>query len=216
MGRVNAELAADWVGCLMAQKLGIASPDVEIADVSGEALMTAPGEVRSWAEPGPAFASLQIIGSVAAQSDSQLLEFATPDNIGMMFALDVWLEVLDRKKPDGIWNALVHTSDGGLRVIDFGKCLSPCFFPILGSKVDQPVPNYPLAVRRSGSIQAALEVASRIETMAADDIKEIVTSIPARWIDEEVRQRIADFLVDRSLHLGPVCAQMHERDPKWT
>ncbi|MFN8557450.1 MAG: hypothetical protein U0531_08890 [Dehalococcoidia bacterium] len=49
-----------------------------------------------------------------------------------MYALDTWLETLDRRRPDGIWNALIDLNDGGLAVIDFGKCLTPCFAVILG------------------------------------------------------------------------------------
>ena len=53
-----AELAADWLGALLAHRIGIPTPEVAIAEVDAESLATAPESVRAWGRPGAAFASM--------------------------------------------------------------------------------------------------------------------------------------------------------------
>ena len=125
------ELAADWIGSLLAHRLEIPCPAVEIANLSAAALATAPPAVREWGKPGPAFASQELVASKAIDSDHELVNIARRDGgaaatLGSLYALDIWLEVLDRQKPDGSWNLLRDLSADSLCVIDFGKGLTSC------------------------------------------------------------------------------------------
>src|SRR5262249_30704513 len=132
LGLSATELAADWVGSLLAHRLGLPCPPVDIVNVSERALRTAPEDVQAWARPGPAFASKLVQPANSGLTDIDVVELP-PEMLGTMYALDTWLEVLDRRKPDGIWNLLQDLSDASYLVLDFGKCLAPCLQSILGS-----------------------------------------------------------------------------------
>jgi len=125
-GLSAGELAADWIGSLLAQRLGLRCPAVAVAQVSARALSTAPPTVQAWAQPGPAFASRLVEDVLAGLTDADLL-VAPADDLGMMYALDAWLEVLDRRKPDGIWNALKDVSDGRLVVLAMARACHPAY-----------------------------------------------------------------------------------------
>jgi hypothetical protein len=218
-GRSDTELAADWIGCILALKLGIPCPAVDICDVSGEALSTAPLDVQEWARPGPAFASRELTLSVAAQTDDDVLRFASAEFLGSVFALDSWLEILDRKKPDGIWNLLIPMDayghdTGHTMVLDFGKGLTSCMLPVFGEPV-RLVPGYPLAIRRAASIAEAVHVANEIAKFTYDDIRQIVGSVPGTWIDNSARDRIVTHLTENMIGLHDLCQQLHDLEPRW-
>jgi hypothetical protein len=204
MGLANAELAADWIGSLLAHRLGVPCPEVAIASVTTEALATAPEAVRGWARPGPAFASALVEPAVSGLTDPDLVEFPT-EVLGAMYALDVWLEVLDRRKPDGVWNVLEDKRDGSLVVLDFGKSLTPCFEYVIGGDDDPILPPYPPLVRRAASLPAALETCASIETLDDNDIEETVASVPIAWLEVGIRERINRFLRRRAGLVRGLC-----------
>lgn len=156
MGKNNGELIGDWVGCLLAQALGLRAPMVDIADVDVAALQTTPRSVSAWAKPGPAFASRYMGDSQNVPSDKAVLDLCSGDFIGALYAVDTWLEVLDRKKPDGTWNLLRRNAanDSNPYVIDFGKCMAECLFsgPVRAPETMRPV-HYPALIRHAASLE---------------------------------------------------------------
>ena len=199
-GLSAGELAADWIGSLFAQRVGLRCPAVAIAQVSPVALSTAPADVQAWARPGPAFASRLVEQAIAGLSDADILTVPAED-LGGMYALDASLEVLDRRKPDGIWNALKDSTDGRLVVLDFGKSLSPCLHIVLGADDDLIAPDYPPDVRRAADLAAAVRVCATIESIEPAEIEQIVASVPGEWLADAPRQRVVRFLTERA---GPV------------
>jgi hypothetical protein len=211
MGLATAELAADWIGSILAHRLGVPCPAVAIASVTAEALATAPEAVQGWARPGPAFASALVEPAESGLEDPKLVEFPA-EALGAMYALDAWLEVLDRRKPDGVWNVLEDKRDGSLIVLDFGKSLTPCFGFVIGSG-DEPVPPaYPPLVRRAASLEAALEMCAAIERLDDNDIEEIVSSVPTAWLDVATREKIGRFLRRRAGLVRGLCERWLAED----
>lgn len=214
-GVAPAELAADWIGCALALRLGIPTPLVEIANVSIEALSTAPDDVRAWARPGPAFASQEVHRSNGGIFDDTIAKLETegPSNadfLGALYALDCWLEVLDRRKPDGSWNLLHDLDTNSLCAIDFGKSLTPCFGLVLGADPTPILPNYPSSIRRIASRAHALSVCAMIEGLNTNEVTTFVTSVPSAWIESSTRSRILEFLSGRAHLIRPACERLGE------
>ena len=204
MGLSVGELAADWIGSRLAQRVGVRCPPVEIAPVTPAVLLDAPAELRAWARPGPAFASRLIEPVRAGLTDADLASVPAAD-LGKMYALDAWLEVLDRRKPDGIWNALKDESDGSLVVLDFGKSLSPCLQFVIGGGDDLIEPAYPAAVLAAADINAALDLCATIESVSQTEVERIVAEMPADWASDATRLRIVRFLVERAGRIRELC-----------
>jgi hypothetical protein len=146
MGKADAELAADWIGSLLAHRLGLQCPAVDIAVLSEEALQTAPSDIRGWARLGPAFASREVFPVVPGISTGALIGAGDPVQLAVMYVLDVWLDVLDRHRPDGSWNLLMQQTPPGFFVIDFGKGLTSCLVPLIGWPAGVAAGRYPKSV----------------------------------------------------------------------
>jgi hypothetical protein len=129
--------------------------------------------------------------------------------LGRLYALDTWMEVLDRRKPEGVWNLLNDTATGAIIVIDFGKALAPALsvLPVLEpDKIVQP--SYSPAVILAADVESALDTCDTIEKIPAQEIEEIVGSVPAHWLDDESRTAIVEFLMDRRKVLRAACNGM--------
>jgi hypothetical protein len=203
-GLSASELAADWIGSRLAHRLGLRSPVVALASVSPAALLSAPPDIQAWARPGPAFASKLVASATAGLTDTDLARMPAAD-LGAMYALDAWLEVLDRRKPDGIWNALRDGGDGGLVVLDFGKSLSPCLQVLFGAGDELVEPDYPTDVRQAADVSAALRVCATIEVMPRAEVEQIVASVPGEWLADALRPRVARFLMERAGRVRELC-----------
>ena len=132
------------------------------------------------------------------------------DFLGSLYALDTWLEVLDRQKPDGKWNLLLNTEDGNLFVIDFGKALAPCLQQTLVLGPDEVVPPacYSPNVRAKASKAAAVATCDIIERIEEQELTEIAASVPAAWIESAKRGELAAFLRTRQPQVRGICDQM--------
>jgi hypothetical protein len=137
-------------------------------------------------------------------TDADLCTFPGAD-LGRMYALDAWLEVLDRRKPDGIWNALKSHDEGSLIVLDFGKSLLPCLHFVIGAGDDVIEPNHPAEVRQTADLPAALDLCATIESVSQAEIEQIVAEIPAEWVPDATRPRIVRFLVERAGRVRDLC-----------
>ena len=206
MGLSAGELAADLIGSMLAQGLGLPSPPVAVAQVSSAALRTSPPDVQQWARPGPAFASRWLQGVVSGLTDASVAALPAAD-LGRMYALDAWLEVLDRRKPDGIWNVLQAAEDGSLIVLDYGKSLTPCLQFVIGGSDEVLEPAYPASVRRAASLPDALEACDTIESVTRDELERIVAEVPDAWITDETRSKVVRFLADRAGRVREVCGR---------
>ena len=209
-----AELAADWIGSLLAHRVGLYCPSVDVASVSAEALSTAPPGVQAWARPGPAFASKELRNCKPIDSEYELVSMARRDDgaaetLGRLYALDAWLDVLDRQKPDGSWNLLRDNSTGDLCVIDFGKSLTSCLLPVLGT-VSPPIdPPYPTGAKLVADGRAALMACATIESIGSTELEEMISSVPSAWVDVSTRPKVADFLCERAALVRDSCRGMH-------
>lgn len=216
MGRGNSELIGDWVGCLLAKALNLPTPVVDIADVSAEAIATCPDDVQSWALPGPAFASGYLSDTQGIPSDRAAVDLCSSEFLGSLYAVDTWLEVLDRKKPEGTWNLLRRNAedDSNAYVIDFGKCMAECLFPPVLAPGTMFPPAYPPLVRQAASLDAALATSLAIERVADDFVDEVVGSIPSAWLaDDQLRGKIASFLTTRRTRVSEACGKLKEGLP---
>lgn len=202
-GASPAELAADWIGTLLARRAGLRCPESDIADVTTGALANAPADIQEWARPGPAFAS-RLLRANSGLIDAQVVQF-TADELGAMYAVDTWLEVLDRRRPDGIWNVMEGLQSGELWVLDFGKSLAPCLVPLVIAGDEIVEPNYPSVVRRKASVSSAMATCDIIESLTAEEIAEVVVSAPARWISDAERRCVVRFLAGRAARVRQVC-----------
>lgn len=204
MGRANAELAADWIGSSLAGALGLRCPDVDIAIVPEDAIATLPADVRSWARPGPAFAS-RFLGRVTSGLVDPDISHHPRDVLGGVYALDLWLEVLDRRRPDGTWNLLEDLTDGSLWVMDFGKSLTPCLHVMFGAADAVTPPAISGAILSAFALSGALDVCTMIENMSEETIATTVAAVPSEWLDGGVRQRIVRFLQTRAGQVRAAC-----------
>ena len=212
MGKADKELAADWVGSVLAHRLGLHTPEVAVADVTREALMTAPDDIRSWAQSGPAFATRELADATAVSSNSDVIAAGSPKDLGMMYALDAWLDVVDRRKPDGVWNILIDTASGRLHVLDFGKGLASFMFGTAEPTCD---PLYPASVMFAASMATALTTCDAIEAITEQDLAEIVSSIPVAWLSTSQRSNLVPFLTSRIGCVREACWRLGEVRPPW-
>lgn len=211
MGKNRPELIGDWVGCLLAAHLRLPTPEVDIADVDQEAIETCPRGITSWARPGPAFASRYVGDSQDVPNDRAVVNLCSGEFLGGLYAMDTWLEVLDRKKPEGNWNLIRRNAEGDSQAyaIDFGKCMAECLFPPLLDPNTIATPSYPIVVRQAAFTSAAISKAKEIADLSATVIDEVVASIPAVWIDDESgRECIREFLRRRQLKIVDACGDL--------
>ncbi len=197
MGRSDIELAADWIGSLLAQRLAVPCVKVDIASMSAEALQSAPSDIRAWAAAGPAFASEELLNCTPPTSDTAVASASNRQELGKLYALDAWLEVLDRRKPDGTWNLLLETESWRFYAVDFGKCLA---LPLLGTAVLDPapcIPKYPEVVRRAADRQLGVMTCQDIDAIDDGELDEIVRSVPPKWLTAPRRHEVVKFLIDR-------------------
>ena len=212
MGSSVAELAADYAGSYLAHRLELRCPQFDVAGVTREALQTAPDHVQAWAHVGPAFASRELIHSQSGLTDDDIAAKCEPEMLGAMFALDAWLDVLDRKNAN-IWNALLETDDSRIYVIDYGKGLTPCLQKLLERPTDMSLvqaPKYPGSIRLLASLDAARAACATIEGLGRVELRELANSIPADWMSQDSRGCIVEFLTLRQEHVRAVCEQMRE------
>jgi len=198
MGSVpSIELAADGVGSCFAKMLGVPCPCAEVCEVDLDALTTAPADVRVWAQPGPAFASEWLVNTKNPASLYDLSRVSNSALFARLHVLDAWLEVLDRRKPDGSWNLLIDTttSSGTFVAIDFGKSLTPCFGQVISGA--QWIDNFPAELRELKASTELAEGLRLLSDMLDADISSVVDAIPAAWINEKQRQAVRQFLLDR-------------------
>lgn len=217
MGKNGGELIGDWVGCLLARALGLRTPAVDVAEVDEEALQTAPASVRAWAKPGPAFASAYMSDSQNVPSDKAVLDLCPGDFVGALYAVDTWLEVLDRKKPEGTWNILRRdvAGDSNPYAIDFGKCIAECLFsvPVTKPAIMRPA-RYPTLVRQAASLEAALAMANSIAALDEQLLADVIASIPFPWLSKiDQRNCILSFLTSRKARVRTICGQLKEGLP---
>ncbi|TAK66335.1 MAG: hypothetical protein EPO22_03875 [Dehalococcoidia bacterium] len=210
LGLARGELVADWVGSCLAHRLEIRCPPIDIADVSIDALRTAPAEIQKWARPGPAFASREIVTAKSGLRDAEIVEGAGAEMLGAMYALDTWLEVLDRRVA-GVWNALLDTDSQEIYAIDFGKGLTPCLHKLIGHPIDTTrvqEANYGSAAKAAASKSSSLDTCARIEGLNRTELEEICISVPSAWIDEPTRAQVVEFLVGRQPGVRAVCSRL--------
>ncbi|MHB8577653.1 MAG: HipA family kinase [Dehalococcoidia bacterium] len=214
MGKADRELVSDWIGSLLAHRLKLHTPEVAVVEVTAEALRTAPQNIQSWARPGPAFASREIAAASPITSSGDLISFGSPEELGAMYALDSWLDVVDRRKPDGVWNLLLDTSVSQLNVLDFGKGLSSYMFIMFGAQRTCD-PLYPSSVMFAASMEAALVTCDAIERISEVDLTDMVCSAPATWLTETERAGIVPFLLERLGCARAACEQLGKVKPPW-
>jgi hypothetical protein len=202
MGKSNGELAADWIGSALATHLDVPCPQPDIANVSAEALETAPTTIKEWAVPGPAFAT-KYIRAGDVDSWPQLSRMPIP-SLAMLVALDTWLEVLDRRKPEGDWNLIIDSADGRPLVLDFGKSLTPCLYHILGTPDGIPLEGHPALIHLDVAPHLP-DACLAIEGLAEEEVKAIVMSCPQEWISEQAKLCAIEFLLSRQARMYELC-----------
>lgn len=205
MGKADNELAADWIGCLLAHELELPCPKVEIANVTADALATAPAEIRAWAKPGPAFASRELSHVNPGFRTPLLLRRARIEDLSTLYVLDSWLDVLDRYRPDNTWNLLLRNGPDGLAIIDFGKGLSSCFFPIFGQQSGSLAPRYPKGVTSLLHRVVIADTCAKIQVIPQDHLVDLVRSVPVQWLDTAKKSCVEQLLIDRRERLMERC-----------
>jgi hypothetical protein len=217
MGKSRAELVGDWVGCLLASTLGLRTPEVSIVEVDADALSTCPAPVMAWATPGPAFASRYLSDTRELLGDRAVVDGCPGEFLGSLYALDTWLEVLDRKKPEGSWNLIKRNAEGDANayVIDFGKCMAPCLFPpVLGPEEIRPPASYSASVRRAADLKSAVDTAASIGELPDASVRDVCASIPQAWLaSDEQRTNIETFLLSRRQGVVATCRRLKEDLP---
>jgi len=134
------------------------------------------------------------------------IALATPAELARLVALDTWLEVLDRRKPDGVWNLLIDNSNvpSRLVVIDYGFSLSGPLHPggMLGG--GEITPQFPKELRLALSEPDMDGACDEISTINPADLQTLVQSFPADWgIADDTRQAILNYLTSRRADLKP-------------
>lgn len=205
MGRANAELAADWIGSLLAHRLQLPCPEVRIANVSTGAFETLPPHLRHSAQPGPAFASREVSPASPIDSTAALLDAIDGELLARLYVLDRWLEVLDRYRPDGSWNLLRQPA--GLAVIDFGKALSSCFVRLLGPPSGNPVGRYPNSVTIQFPTDVIAQTCANIRATSDDELAALVASVPPQWLSAEQKTCALALLLERRGRIEALCEQ---------
>jgi hypothetical protein len=177
-------LCADWIGTVIASRVGVSVLPCELVEVDQDAVngMPAGSEPRRWARPGVAFAT-RYVKAQPVSGMATILSHSTSLDRMLIVATDTWLDVLDRKKPGlGEWNLLVDVGSKPQRmvVIDFGMGLGELLGPpILGS--------VPMAARIPAEWLLHLDprevdlVLNDVGAVPRAEIETVVRSLPAEW-----------------------------------
>ncbi len=94
-------LAVDWVGHCLAAQLDVPIVEPSLVSVPQEALDTAPDSVRQWAKPGVAFGTKFLRLATTIAGLDQLTPCRNVGLLGSLHVVDVWMDILDRKKAEG-------------------------------------------------------------------------------------------------------------------
>ena len=202
-------LVADYLGSALAWRLGVPVFECALVQVSEIALSTAPHEVQSWARPGIAFGSRYQVATANLPELNviDVIALASPAQIARLVALDTWLEVLDRRKPDGMWNLLADNSSNPshLVVIDYGLSLSEPLQPVTILAAAQEIrPQFPETFRACVSETDVEAACDEIFAISEGELRATVNSVPAEWgASDKTRQAILDYLMSRKPKLKP-------------
>lgn len=177
-------LCADWLGTMIAALVDVPVIECSLVEVVDDALATMPrgSTARAWAQPGVAFGSRYVIDSKNVTGQDVIMGLASSLDLARIVATDTWLDVLDRRKPQGQWNLLLLTGeeDNRLVTIDYGLALGELLGPpILGRvSMDARCPEEWRPHLRGEDLDLA---ASAIKSVARTDLESLVSTVPSSW-----------------------------------
>jgi hypothetical protein len=136
-----------------------------------------------------------------------VLEAATPLELLRIVAVDTWLDVLDRRKPERTgWNLLVDTTAAPARLIaiDYGLALTEVLgVPLIGAERGMQ-PRIPAEWAMHLHAADIDDVLADIRSVADDQIQEVVDCVPPDWSSAVPGVReVPTYLVDRRAQLEP-------------
>jgi len=209
-------LAREWIGTSVARWFGLTTFDFAIIQLDS-GLDVALGAGHK-AEPGSAFVTRAEPGGPWSGLAETLADLVNPEDITRLAIMDTWVLNPDRfpppqlnrgPNPDNVFLSVEGLSGKACRVVamDFSDCLN------IGGELNARIadikhwqndhlygmfPNF----ARFFSRQAYEDCLSKLARVTKADMAEIVNRIPPDWdVPEEVRNRIADFLVARAHYL---------------
>jgi hypothetical protein len=205
----GATNAADWWGALLAAFVEVPCPAPQLVRVDEAALETCRREVRDSAVSGMAFGVEYLpraSPAIGLESITGCVNHARA--LARAAALDTWIDVPDRMKPDFGRNLLVNTDDGQkeLVLIDFGLAFGSALVPILGTRGDALTEmRDPLDPRVRSLIDKSelMSCIGTIEDISEADIVRVINTAPQEWVSDQMKGRVIAFLLARQRLIRP-------------
>lgn len=193
-------LGRDMIGLSLATRLGVPVFEFSLIEVDDRALGTMDHR-PAWARAGVALGTLWIEHAVNVAFPGQLAGIGNQSDLGSLVVLDLWVETLDRQRPDGVWNLLIRSDIKGTPfvAIDFGFSLQPSG----PGEIQSPlIPSgYPAAIRSLASRDAVAAALHRLANLADQELVGSIAAVPEAWLNIEQRRAILEVLRTRRLLL---------------
>ena len=144
---------------------------------------------------------------------TQLTHCTNLAQLGRLLILDTWIDVLDRRKPDGTWNILIDqsTSRPSFVAIDQGLSLSESLRPRGAVVVGDPgislrFPQELLPYVDWNEAHSALQA---VEALPSEQLRRLLDSLPPEWdISSDDKANVIEYLFERR----PAVRQLVEQE----
>ena len=208
-------LACEYVGTRLATLLGLPTFDYALIQVDEiDELPFAKG--KGFAEPGTAFATRSETGTTWGQDKRLLGKLANVDDVSRLVVFDTWIRNPDRYGPKGsrvnLDNVFFSSETEGfeveLRIMDHTHCITngrdlTIRVKHIGIIKDEQVyglfPDFKPLLDRD-IVRATAEQLAKVD---ADEVGEIVDSIPKDWsVSQPARDALRDFIFRRAKYVA--------------
>jgi len=208
-------LACEYVGTRLATLLDLPTFDYALIQVDEiDELPFANG--KDFAEPGSAFATRSETGSTWGQDKRLLGRLANVDDVSRLVVFDTWVRNPDRYGPNGsrvnLDNVFFSSETSGfeveLRIMDLTHCFTnghdlTARVKQIGIVKDEAIyglfPDFKPLLDR----EVVCATCDQLANLNADDVGEIVDSIPKDWsVRKPARDALQEFILRRAEYVA--------------
>ena len=212
-------LAADLVGTHLAQWFGLPTFDLAIINVTDDdEIIFLDGK---HAQPGPAFLTREVSGTVWGGREEELAQLINPEDIGRLVVFDTWTRNCDRHPPDlqarkpnrnNVFFSNENVPDGQFRLVAMDH--THCFYCgrdlnaelekidlVKDERIFGLFPEFKQIIQTHWPVVEA--AAAKLLTIEHQWIVGVIAQIPQQWqVTQDGRTALANQIFNRAVYVA--------------